>query len=162
MDFMSDKLENGNKIRILNIIDTYTRECILINASKNFPSKKVIEFLNNIIQKRKKPKAIRLDNGPEYISKALLEWAKNNNIELYHITPGKPFENGHIESFNGKFRNECLNRNIFRSMLEAKTIMENYRIYYNKERPHSSLNYSTPAEYANNNCSYVHKQVANK
>ena len=159
---MSDKLENGNKIRILNIIDTYTRECILINASKNFPSAKVIEFLDFIIQKRKKPKAIRLDNGPEYISKGLLEWAKNHNIELYHINPGKPFENGHIESFNGKFRNECLNRNIFRSILEANIIMENYRAYYNKERPHSSLNYSTPDEYANNNCSYVYKQVANK
>lgn len=162
MDFMSDSLENGNKIRILNVIDTHSRECVLIDISRHFPSERVIKCLEKIMQNRTKPNSIRLDNGPEYISKALFKWAKEKKIELYHINPGKPYENGHMESFNGKFRNECLNRNIFRSILEAKILTENWRVFYNKERPHSSLGYETPEKYAEINCSYVHKQVVNK
>jgi len=148
MDFMSDSLAYGRKIRIFNVIDTYSRECLLMDISVSFPSIEVIKQLEKIIKKRGMPKQIKLDNGPEYISKILKKWAQEKNIILAYIRPGKPYENGHIESFNGKFREEFLNRNIFKSILEAKVLATNWKNYYNKERPHSSLNYMTPEEYA--------------
>jgi putative transposase len=147
MDFMSDSLASGKKIRILNIIDTYSRECLLIGVSKSFPSKEVIKQLEGVIRTRKAPKAIKLDNGPEYISRALINWAKEKGIHLAYIRPGKPFENGHVESFNGKFRKEFLTQNIFKSILETKVLARAWRDYYNKKRPHSSLGYMTPEEY---------------
>ncbi|GAF80861.1 unnamed protein product, partial [marine sediment metagenome] len=148
MDFMSDRLVYGKKIRILNIIDTYSRECLLIAISSSFPSIEVIKQLEAIIKKRGRPQYIKLDNGPEYISKEIMHWSKEKNINLSYISPGKPFENGHMESFNGKFRKEFLNQNIFRSILEASVLAKSWRDYYNKRRPHSSLSYMTPEEYA--------------
>lgn len=147
MDFMSDSIAKG-KMRILNIIDIYTRECLLIKISKSFPSQKVVNYLEKIIKNRGAPKSIKLDNGPEYISNILFFWAKEKHIKLSHIRPGRPFENGHIESFNGKFRKEFLNRNVFRSILEAEVMAKKWMLYYNKKRPHSSLQYMTPEEYA--------------
>ena len=146
MDFMSDRLVYGKKIRILNIIDTYSRECLSIEVSTSFPSVEVIKKLEIIIKNRVVPKTIRLDNGPEYISKAIINWAIEKNIKLAYIPPGKPFENGHIESFNGKFRKEFLDQNIFKSILETKVLAKLWKEYYNKRRPHSSLNYMTPEE----------------
>lgn len=147
MDFMSDRLVYGKKIRILNVIDTYSRECLLIAVSSSFPSTEVIKQLEAIIKKRGAPKYIKLDNGPEYISKAIIHWSKEKNINLSYIRPGKPFENGHMESFNGKFRKEFLNQNIFRTILETRILAKCWRKYYNKNRPHSSLGYMTPEEY---------------
>lgn len=147
MDFMSDRLVYGKKIRILNVIDTYSRECLLIAVSSSFPSTEVIKQLEAIIKKRGAPKYIKLDNGPEYISKAIISWAIEKNINLSYIRPGKPFENGHMESFNGKFRKEFLNQNIFRTILEARILAKGWKEYYNKNRPHSSLGYMTPEEY---------------
>jgi putative transposase len=147
MDFMSDRLVCGKKIRILNIIDTYSRECLLIEIATSFPSLEVIKQLEIIIKNRGAPKAIRLDNGPEYISKAIIKWSAENGIILSYIRPGKPFENGHMESFNDKCRKEFLNRNIFRSILEARILAKSWKDYYNKKRPHSSLSYMTPEEY---------------
>ena len=147
MDFMFDRLDSGKKIRILNVIDTYSRECLSIEISGSFPSIEVIKQLESIIKVRGTPKSIKLDNGPEYISKALIRWALEKNINLSYIRPGKPFENGHMESFNGKFRKEFLDQNIFKSIIQAKVLSKTWRDYYNKRRPHSSLNYMTPEEY---------------
>jgi putative transposase len=149
MDFVSDRLENGKKLRIFNVIDSYTRESLIISFGSSFTSHKVIEQLEKLIKIRGIPKNIKLDNGPEYISNALKNWAKKNNIKLNYIPPGQPYKNGHIESFNGKFRKEFLDQNIFRSILEAKILSERWQNYYNKERPHSSLGYMTPKEFKN-------------
>lgn len=161
MDFMSDKLENGHKIRTLNIIDVFSRECLQIKANRSLPSKEVIKTLEELKKKRGLPKVITLDNGPEYISKALKKWSLATKVILDHIPPGKPTQNAYIESFNGKFRDEFLNQNSFKTIKEVQVLVEDWCRYYNKERPHSSLNYKTPEEFAKKNCSYVHRQAAN-
>lgn len=149
MDFMSDRLENGKKLRILNVMDTYSRESLTVSVSATFTSEKVVGKLEELIKDRGVPKEIKLDNGPEYIASTLKDWAKENNIKLNYIPPGKPHKNGHIESFNGKFRKEFLDQNIFRTILEAKVLAREWEDYYNKRRPHSSLGYMTPEEYRN-------------
>jgi putative transposase len=161
MDFMSDKLENGQIIKILNIIDIFSRECLKIVINKSLTSKEVIKTLEELKLTRGLPKTITLDNGPEYIANITKEWASKASVKLNYIPPGKPTKNAFIESFNGKFREECLNQNAFINIKEAKILIEQWRQYYNKERPHSSLGYKSPEEYKRN-CSYVYKQVANK
>lgn len=114
----------------------------------SLPARRVIRVLDRLLETRGIPKSIRIDNGTEFTSKIFTEWAKKNNIELVYIQPGKPTQNCFIESFNGKFRDECLNENLFFSLNHAKELIENWRVYYNTERIHSSLNYMTPEAYA--------------
>lgn len=145
MDFMSVRLMTGKYIRLLTMIDIFTRECLAIEVRRTMPSHFVVSVLNEIFAFKKKPKSIRVDNGPEYRSELLTKWAASNNVELDFIEPGKPHQNGHCESFNGRVRDECLNQHWFQSIAEAQEILDSWRYDYNNLRPHSSLNYMTPA-----------------
>lgn len=147
MDFMTDSYGSGRKIRTLNIIDLYARECLKIEVASSLPSSKVISILDTMALERGLPERIIVDNGPEYTAKILKKWAEKNQVYLDYITPGRPMENGYIESFNGKFREECLNQNWFQNISEASIIVEQWREDYNNNRPHSSLGYLTPKEY---------------
>ncbi len=148
MDFMSDRLENGQRFRVLNIIDLFTRESLSILADFSFPSQKVISWLEELRKTRGLPEAITVDNGTEFVSKKFDAWAYYNKVKLDYIRPGKPVDNAFIESFNGKFRDECLNTNIFNSLDEARSKCESWMLDYNTLRPHSSLNDLSPIEFA--------------
>jgi len=147
-DFVEDRTERGGKLRILVIIDEYIRECLAIRVKPSIPSSAVIEVLEWLFLTRGVPKYIRSDNGPEFVSRAVCQWLENSGCQTLFIKPGSPWENGYIESFNDKLRNECLNREIFRNGKEAQAIVEAFRQEYNNYRPHSSLGYLTPAEFA--------------
>jgi len=148
MDFVSDQLYNGQRFRALTLIDTFSRECLAIHADKNIKGEMVANLLQDIQQVRGLPKRIKVDNGPEFISRALDAWAYLNNVNLDYSRPGKPTDNPHIESFNGSFREECLNTHWFMSLEDAKKKIEMWRIDYNEYRPHSGLTHLTPAEFA--------------
>ncbi len=139
MDFMSDSLNTGRKIRTFNVIDDYNRECLSIEIDHSLPAQRVIQSLEQLIQWRSKPKAIRCDNGPEYISHILREWAQAMDIELMYIQPGKPTQNAYIERFNRTARNEWLNMHIFDSIEHAQSLAIQWMWVYNNERPHSSI-----------------------
>lgn len=147
MDFMSDSLFSGRKFRTLNILDLFNRECIAIEVDNSLTGIKVTQILNRLIETRGMPKSITIDNGTEFTSKAFDQWAYEKGIKLNFIQPGKPSQNGFVESFNGKFRDECLNENWFSNLNHAKELIEKWRIDYNTQRPHSSLNNLTPEEY---------------
>lgn len=147
-DFVEDSTIKGVKIRNLTIIDEYTRESLQIRTEKSFPAERVINTLEWLFMTKGVPEYIRSDNGPEFIAKALMNWLEKNKVKTIHITPGSPWENGHIESFNGTLRDECLNMYAFDNVYEAQEIIENWRMEYNNFRPHSSLGYLTPGEYA--------------
>jgi len=151
MDFVSDKLTDNRKIRCLNVIDNYSRYNITIEVVSSLRAAAVIVTLNRAIAKYGKPKTIIVDNGPEFRSKLLQSWAKDQQIRLHFIAPGKPTQNAYIESFNGKFRDECLNQHWFSTINEAKMIINNWRENYNVERPHSSLGYLPPRAFMRNN-----------
>jgi putative transposase len=144
MDFMSDSLNDGRRIRILNIIDDYNREALSIEIRSSICSKDVIEELMRLKDWRGLPEQIRVDNGPEFISKQMVHFCRQNGVELLHIQPGKPTQNAYIEQFNGSFRREVLNQNVFHYMQEARLKAEDWRIYYNSERPHKALKYASP------------------
>ena len=146
-DFVYDACANGQKIKCLTVVDEFTRECLAIDVSGSIRSLRVIEVLSRLMLIHGVPRYLRSDNGPEFVSKALLEWTTKESLELALIDPGKPWQNGTNESFNGKFRDECLSTEWFRNRLEAKVVIEDWRIQYNTFRPHSSLNYQTPFEY---------------
>ena len=139
IDFMSDSLNTGRKIRTFNVIDDYNRECLGIEVDHSLPAQRVIQSLEQLIEWRGKPKAIRCDNGPEYISHALREWAQTTGIELMHIQPGKPTQNAYIERFNRTARNEWLNMHIFDSIDHAQNTATQWMWVYNNVRPHSSI-----------------------
>jgi putative transposase len=147
MDFMEDNLSNGRKIKTLTIVDEYSRKCHAIEVDTSIGGARVCNVLSQIVQKEGLAEAITIDNGPEFIGKALDAWAYQRGINLHFITPGKPQENPYIESFNGKFRDECLNQHWFLSLEHARRIVEEWRVEYNRERPHSSLGYLTPEEF---------------
>jgi len=147
MDFLHDALHNGRKLRFLPVIDTYTKECLRIEVDTSIGGKRVCNVLSQIAAFRELPEKIVVDNGPEFISNALDAWAYERGIKLHFIRPGKPVDNAYIESFNGKFRDECLNQHWFLSVGHARGISEVYRIDYNTERPHSSLGDLTPVEF---------------
>ena len=144
MDFMSDSFCTGRRFRTFNVLDDYTRECIAIEVDSSLPGKRVVQVLSRLIDFRGKPEIITCDNGPEFIGKAVDEWAYKNNINIDYINPGKPNENCFVESFNDKFRDECLNEHWFLNIHHARKIIDNWRNDYNSERPHSSLNDLTP------------------
>lgn len=143
-DFVFDACANGQQLKCLTLIDEYTRECLAIDVAGSIRSGRLIEVLSRIISERGSPKHIRSDNGPEFVSKALLRWAVINGLDPTLIDPGKPWQNGTNESFNGKFRDECLGMEWFRTRAEAKIRIETWRQHYNDVRPHSSLNKKTP------------------
>lgn len=147
-DFVEDRTERGNKLRLLNVLDEYTRECLAIRVEPSLPASKVIATLSWLFRLRGAPEHIRSDNGPEFIAVALKNWLSEAGCATIYIEPGSPWENPYIESFNGKLRDECLNREIFASGVEARVIIESWRMEYNMVRPHSSLGYLTPAQFA--------------
>jgi putative transposase len=148
MDFVSDTLSDGRPFRNLTIVDDCTRECPAIETDTSLPGLRVIGVLERLAEMRGLPKELVTDNGPEFISKALDQWAYRRGIKLRFIAPGKPTQNAYVESFNGKFRDECLNEHWFTSVPDARRIIESYRIDYNQVRPHSSLEGRTPEEFA--------------
>jgi transposase InsO family protein len=147
-DFIKDQTEDGGKLKILTVLDEFTRESPAIELGRSIRAGDVIEILEYLFLVRGAPKFIRSDNGPEFIADAIEKWLQRNNVETLYIAPGSPWENGYIESFNGKLRDDVLNREVFHSVKEAKVVVENWRLEYNHHRPHSSLGYMTPAAFA--------------
>lgn len=148
MDFVSDALFDGRRLRMLTVVDLYTRECLAIDVGQSFKGEDVVRVLNEITQQRGLPQSIKSDNGSEFISKVMDRWAYERNIKLDFSRPGKPTDNANVESFNGRLRQECLNENWFMSLEDAKTKIAVWRTYYNESRPHSALDWATPAEFA--------------
>lgn len=148
IDFMSDSLVDGRKFRLLNVIDDYNRQSLAIEVDTSLPSQRVIRVLENLIDQRGKPSNIRTDNGPEFISHQLQSWCEKNSITLQYIQPGKPMQNAYIERNNGSLRRELLNAYLFYSLAEVRALSEEWRIDYNTERPHKSLSYLSPLNYA--------------
>jgi putative transposase len=148
MDFVSDGLADGRRIRCLTIVDDCRRECLAIEVDTSLTGKRVVAVLERLIEQRGSPQSITVDHGPEFEGQALDTWAYQHDIRLAFIRPGKPVENAYIESFNGRFRDECLNEHWFVTIDHARRLIDRWRIEYNTERPHSSLGNRTPAEYA--------------
>jgi putative transposase len=147
MDFIVDSLATGRMVRILSVVDAYTRECLALEADSSLGSARVTRVLERLIEERGRPEAVRSDNGPEFTSRRMLGWAEERRIALVHIQPGRPMQNGHVESFHGRLRDECLNANCFRNFGHIRHTLQAWRIEYNCERPHSSLDYRTPEEF---------------
>jgi len=147
-DFIEDSTETGGKIRFLTIVDEYTRESLMIRAGRSLGAEEVVEALEWLFLTRGVPAYIRSDNGPEFIAKKVQRWLEKSGVRTIYIEPGSPWENPFIESFNGSFRDECLNMQVFGTVEEAQRIAEVWRKEYNEERPHSSLGYLTPVEFA--------------
>ena len=154
LDFVHDVVECGRAIRVLTVVDACTRECLALEVDTSFASRRVTRALEQIIQERGCPLAIRCDNGPELTSRHFLAWAIERKIELLHIQPGKPMQNGRLESFNGKLREECLNVSWFQNLFDARRKISAWRAEYNEQRPHSSLGYRTPTEFAAQTASF--------
>jgi putative transposase len=148
LDFVMDTLVSGRRFRILTLVDDFTRECLGMVVDTSLTSLRVARELDGVIESRGCPRMIVSDNGTEFTSNALLAWQEENGIEWHYIAPGKPMQNGFIESFNGRLRDECLNEHLFTNLNEARQIIEDWRIDYNTNRPHTSLNGLTPSEFA--------------
>jgi putative transposase len=146
-DFVFDATAEGQQIKCLTVVDEFTHECLAIDVAGSIRSKRVIEVLSRLISLHGAPLFLRSDNGPEFVSHAILEWIAQSGIGTALIDPGKPWQNGTNESFNGKFRDECLSLEWFRSRAEAIVVIESWRRHYNAVRPHSSLAYLTPQEF---------------
>ena len=147
LDFMSDQLADGRVFRTLNIVDDFTRECRAIEVDTSLSGHRVARVLDALCRKHGRPQTIVVDNGPERTSKALDAWAYRNQVELRFIQPGKPVQNAYVESFNGRFRDECLNEHWFLTLEEARAVIEEWRLDYNQFRPHSSLGELTPEQF---------------
>ena len=151
-DFVFDGCGNGQKLKCLTLIDEFTKESLAIDVAGTIRSTRVVKVLKEVIQKRGNPKVLRSDNGPEFVSTALLAWATESGLTNMLIEPGKPWQNGTNESFNGKLRDECLAMHWFKNRRHAKVLIEQWRKHYNSVRPHSSLGYQTPIEFASGCC----------
>lgn len=160
LDFVHDTLVCGRRIRALAVIDEYTRECLNVTVDTSLGGKSVRRILDRLVEYRGMPGAIKSDNGTEFTSNTILQWAHEKSLEWQYIQPGKPQQNGYIESFNGRFRDECLNENLFFDIQQAREVVEKWRDDYNRLRPHSSLGGLTPEEMFMQH-SYVHEQVVN-
>jgi putative transposase len=147
MDFMSDALASGHKLRVLTVLDTCTRECVALEVATSFGGHQVAEVLTRVGVERGLPVAITVDNGTEFTSKALDHWAYRNTLKLDYTRPGKPTDNGFIESFNARVRSECLSQHYFASVEEARRVLRAWREEYNNARPHSALGQLTPAQF---------------
>lgn len=148
LDFAHDAVACGRAIRVLSVVDAYTRECLALEVDTSFASRRVTRVLEQIAVERGVPQAIRCDNGPELTSRHFLAWCIERQIELVHIQPGKPTQNAHVESFHGRLREECLAVSWFQNLFDARRKIAAWRKEYNEERPHSSLGYLTPKEFA--------------
>jgi putative transposase len=146
-DFVFDACANGQQLKCLTVVDEFTRECLAIDVAGSIRSGRVIEVLSKLVSVHGRPKYLRSDNGPEFVSRAILKWLTQANIDTAHIDPGKPWQNGSNESFNGKFRDECLSMEWFRNRIDAKIVIEQFRRQFNEVRPHSSLRQLTPAQF---------------
>lgn len=147
-DFVSDQTESGSCFRMLTLLDEYTREFLTVHLAWSIRAEDVITVVEAAMIRYGKPEHLRSDNGPEFIAYKIQDWLKDKSVKTLYIKPGSPWENGHIESFHDKLRDEHLNRELFGSLLEAKVLVEAWRIEYNEQRPHSSLGYKTPEEFA--------------
>ncbi len=147
MDFVSDTLADGRTLRALNVVDDCTRTCVAIEVDVSLPGERVCRTLDRAAARYGWPEVIVMDNGPEFTGKALDQWAYERGVKLYFIQPGKPVQNAFAESFNGRFRDECLNENWFVSLGHARRVIADWRSDYNNQRPHSSLGGLAPAEF---------------
>jgi putative transposase len=148
LDFAHDVVAAGRTIRVLSVVDAFTRECLALEVDTGFASRRVTRVLDGLIAERGRPEAIRSDNGPEFTSRHFLAWGLEWKIELRHIEPGKPVQNAHVESFHGRLREECLSVHWFQNLFDARNKITAWRKEYNEVRPHSSLGYRTPCEFA--------------
>ena len=144
MDFVSDSFETGERFRTLTLIDVFTRECLALESDTSISGERVARVLSRVTGERGLPDAIMVDNGTEFTSKAMLNWSQDTEVRLAFIEPGKPTQNGYIESFNGKLRDECLNQHYFAGLYDAREKLGRWRDIYNQQRPHSSIKYMTP------------------
>jgi putative transposase len=147
-DFLTERLENGRRVRLLVVMDEYTRESLAIDVARNFRGRDVVELLRYLFAVRGAPAYIRSENGPEFISSVVKKWLRKSGVETLYIAPGSPWENGYIESFNSRLRDELLNRELFLSIDELRYVVDRWRMDYNHYRPHSSLDYMAPAAFA--------------
>jgi transposase InsO family protein len=154
-DFIEDRTETGSGLRILAVLDEYTRECLAIEVARSFDSLKVIRCMGWLFLTKGVPEYIRSDNGPEFVANAVREWLGKSGSNTLYIEPGSPWENGYMESFLGKFRDECLNMEVFGNVQEAQIVVEGWRQEYNERRPHSALGGLTPMEFATRSVSFV-------
>jgi putative transposase len=159
MDFMVDTLADGRGFRTLNIVDDFTRECVVIEVDRSLPGLRVVRVLDRLAETVGLPEILVMDNGPEFSGRALDTWAYARGVQLRFIRPGKPIENAFVESFNGKFRDECLNEHWFASVAEARALIEAWRVDYNTVRPHSALQGATPEQFANSFCGHSPAQT---
>jgi putative transposase len=148
MDFVSDALFDGRRLRALTVVDTYTREALAIEVDQGIRGEQVVETMARLLMVRGAPRTIRVDNGPEFVSKALDRWAYENRVTLDFSRPGKPTDNAFVESFNGRLRDECLNVHWFLSLADARSKIEAWRRHFNESRPHTALGWLTPMEFA--------------
>lgn len=147
IDFVFDTCADGRQLKCLTVVDEWTRECLAIDVAGGIRAARVVDVLSRLVSDRGAPRYLRSDNGPEFVSKALLQWMTKESIETAFIDPGKPWQNGTNESFNGRFRDECLGMEWFRTRTEARAIIETWRRHYNEARPHSSLGGRSPSEF---------------
>ena len=147
IDFASDVTSAQQRIRIFSVVDAYTRECLALEVDTSFPSRRVTRVLDNLIAMRGRPAGLRSDNGPELCSRHYLAWCLERHVQPIHIQPGRPMQNGHVESFNGRLRDECLNTSWFWNLWDARRKIAAWREEYNRRRPHSALGYMTPEEF---------------
>jgi putative transposase len=159
LDFVTDSLASGRVLRVLTVVDSFTRECPVIEVNTGISGQQVTRALDRVIEQRGAPTALRCDNGPEFTSRHFIGWCEEKKIAVNYIQPGRPMQNGYVESFNGRFRDECLNASWFLNMADARHKIETWRQNYNAERPHSSLDYRTPEEFANA-CSELTSRMA--
>ena len=158
LDFVSDAFTDGRRFRVLAVIDDYTRECLALIADTSLSGVRVVRELDTVIAWRGRPDTIVSDNGTEFTSMAILRWCQQTGVQWHYIAPGKPMQNAFVESFNGSFRDECLNDTLFSTLVEARRAIRSWKEDYNRQRPHSALGNITPAEFAEK--STLEKQAA--
>ena len=146
-DFVMDRTEDGRRLKILAVVDEYTRECLCIGVERSITAEDVVSSLASLFRERGEPAFIRSDNGPEFIARAVKGWLEASGVKTLYIEPGSPWQNAYAETFNSRLEDELLGREVFATLLEAKVLLEGYRQHYNHERPHSALGYWTPAEF---------------
>ena len=148
MDFLSDQLADGRRLKVLAVIDVYTRECLALEVDSSLTGERVVRVMCDLAEKRGLPAKIMMDNGPEFTGRAMDRWAFEHGVHLHFIQPGKPMQNGYVEAFNSTLRDQCLNENWFIGLADTREILEAWRRLYNEVKPHSALGRKTPSEYA--------------
>jgi len=146
-DFVMDLTEDGRRLKMMPVVDEYSRECLTIEVERSIRAEDVVEILASLFRQRGEPAFIRSDNGPEFIAKVIKEWLEVSGVRTLYIEPGSPWQNAYSETFISRFSDELLKREVFVDLLEAKVLVEDYRGHYNHQRPHSALGYRTPAEF---------------